>query len=70
MKITAREDFSKARIKKGFSINGLAAAMEVNASVVFYLEKGRGIRPQTAKKACTALGEPFEALFVIKDEAP
>lgn len=67
MKIKAREEFPAIRIKKGFSINGLARAMGVNASVVFGMEKGSSVYPSTSKKACTALGEPFETLFIIEE---
>lgn len=67
MKIVAKEAFQTVRVKKGFSINGLAREMRVNASVVFHMEKGGSVRPGTAKKACSALGENFELLFIIKD---
>lgn len=67
MKIKAKEGFAAMRIKKGFSINGLAKAMGVNASVAHCMEKGRSVHPSTAKKACTALGETFETLFVIEE---
>lgn len=68
MKIVAKAAFQTVRVKKGFSINGLAKEMQVNASVVFHMEKGGGVRPGTAKKACVALGESFELLFLIKDD--
>lgn len=54
MKIRARETFTDIRIRKGYSITGLAKAMKVNASVVFNMEKGRGVRPATARKASEA----------------
>ena len=68
MKIKARENFTDIRIRKGFSITGLAKAMKVNASVVFNMEKGRrGVRPATARKVCEALNEDFDTLFIIED---
>lgn len=67
MTIRAREDFNLTRIKKGFSITGLAKAMKVNPSVAFMVEKGHSIRPATAKKACDALQLSFEDLFIIED---
>ena len=67
MTIRAKEDFNLTRIKKGFSITGLAKAMKVNPSVAFMVEKGRAIRPATAKKACDALQMSFEDLFIIED---
>lgn len=67
MKIKAKETFTDIRIKKGYSITGLAKAMKVNASVVFKMEKGGGIRPSTAQKACEALNEDFDTLFIIED---
>ncbi len=67
MTIRAREDFSLTRIKKGFSITGLAKAMKVNPSVAFMVEKGHSIRPATAKKACDALRMKFEDLFIIEN---
>lgn len=67
MTIRAREDFSLTRIKKGFSITGLAKTMKVNPSVAFMVEKGHSIRPATAKKACDALQMKFEDLFIIEN---
>lgn len=67
MKIKAIENFKNIRIIKGYSIQGLARAMKVNASVVFCIEKGNAVRPATAKKACEALEEQFDNLFIIKD---
>ena len=67
MTIRAKEDFTLTRIKKGFPITGLAKAMKVNPSVTFRVEKGRSIRPATAKKACVALQMSFEDLFIIED---
>ena len=66
MKITAKESFEHTRIIKGYSIQGLARAMKVNASVAFNIEKGKSIRPETAKKACEALEAEFDELFNIK----
>ncbi len=68
MKVKARDTFSAIRIRKGYSIAGLAKEMGVNPSVAFNVEKGNNIRPATAKKACEALSEPFEALFIIKED--
>ena len=67
VQIKARTDFSEVRIKKGYSITGLAKAMKVNPSVVFHLEHGNSVRPATAKKVCEALNEPFENLFIIEN---
>ena len=67
MKITANENFKSLRIEKGYSIQGLAREMKVNASVVFKIEKGNPLRPATAKKACDALQEPFNKLFIIEE---
>lgn len=67
MTIKTREDFSLTRIRKGFSITGLAKAMKVNPSVAFMMEKGHTVRPATAKKACDALQMSFEDLFIIVD---
>lgn len=67
MKVKANENFKNIRILKGFSIQGLARAMNVNASVVFKIEKGKYLRPATAKKACEALEEPFNRLFIIEE---
>ena len=39
MKIRANESFKSIRILNGYSIQGLAKAMHVNASVVFNIEK-------------------------------
>ena len=68
MRITAKENFKRIRIIKGYSIQGLARKMDVNASVVFNIEKDKPIRPETAKKACEALEEEFDQLFIIKSE--
>ena len=65
MKIKAREAFTDIRIKKGYSLTGLAKVMKVNPSVIFKMEKGGGIRPATAQKACEALSEDFDTLFII-----
>lgn len=67
MKIKAKEEFKRIRVVKGYSIQALARAMKVNASVVFNIEHGNAVRPATAKKACTALEEAFEALFIIEN---
>ena len=67
MKVTANESFERMRIIKGYSIQGLARAMKVNASVVFNIEKGKPIRPETAKKACAALDAEFDQLFKISE---
>lgn len=67
MKIKAKESFKKIRTVKGFSITGLAKAMQVSSSVVFNMEAGRSVRPATAKKACKVLEEGFETLFIIND---
>lgn len=68
MKIQARAAFTTTRIHKGLSSTGLAEAMKVSTSVVHGIEHGRNVRPATAKKACEALNEPFEALFIIKED--
>lgn len=67
MKIRANESFKSIRILNGYSIQGLAKAMHVNASVVFNIEKGKYLRPATAKKTCEALEEPFNRLFIIEE---
>ena len=67
MKIRANGDFRKIRVVKGYSIQGLARAMNVNASVVFSIEHGNAVRPETAKKACSELEEAFETLFIITE---
>lgn len=67
MQVKAKESFKTIRITKGYSIQGLARVMGVNPSVVFSIEKGNAIRPATAKKACDALEEVFETLFIITD---
>lgn len=67
MRITAKETFKRTRAIKGYSIQGLAREMDVNASVVFNIEKGKPIRPETAKKACEALEEEFDQLFNITE---
>lgn len=67
MRIQARTTFITTRVHKGLSITGLAEAMKVSTSVVHGIEHGRNVRPATAKKACEALNEPFEALFIIKE---
>lgn len=63
----SKEDFCLTRIKKGFSITGLAKAMKVNPSVAFMVERGRSVRPATAKKVCDAMRLNFEDLFIIED---
>lgn len=68
MKIKAKKSFAKLRVKKGLSINQLAKLMEVNQSVVSKMERGLTIRPATARKACIALNESFETLFVIEEK--
>ena len=67
MKIKAKKEFKKIRVVKGYSIQALARAMNVNASVVFSIEHGNAVRPATAKKACIALEEAFETLFIITE---
>ena len=67
MRITAKETFKRVRAIKGYSIQGLAREMDVNASVVFNIEKGKPIRPETAKKVCEALEEEFDQLFIITE---
>lgn len=67
MKIKARETFMNIRIKHGFSITGLAKAMNVNPSVVYKMEHEGGVRPATAQKACESLNEDFDTLFIIED---
>lgn len=67
MQVKAKENFKTIRVTKGYSIQGLARVMGVNASVVFHIEKGNAIRPETAKKACIALEEAFDTLFIIRD---
>ncbi len=65
--VRAREDFPIIRIKRGYSLNELARRMGANPSVVYSIEKGKGVRPATAKKACDALQMSFEDLFIIED---
>ena len=67
MKIKAREAFTDIRIRKGYSITGLAKAMNVNPSVVYKMEHEGGVRPATAQKACESLNEDFDTLFIIED---
>lgn len=67
MKIKANEHFKSIRILNGYSIQGLARAMKVNASVITRIEQGKHLRPATAKKACEALEEPFNRLFIIEE---
>lgn len=67
MKVKAKEEFKKIRVVKGYSIRALARAMNVNASVVFNIEHGNAVRPATAQKACIALEEAFETLFIITE---
>lgn len=68
MKIKAKETFTSIRVHKGYSINGLARVMEVHPSVVWSIEKGNGLRPTTAKKACLVLGKEFDELFIIEND--
>lgn len=67
MVIKAKETFAECRIKKGYSITGLAERMQVNPSVVFNMEHGKNVRPATAQKACKALNDSFDSLFIIGD---
>ncbi len=67
LKITSHAAFKAIRAEKGFSITGLARAMQVSPSVVFNIEHGKNIRPATARKACEALGVTFDMLFTIAD---
>ena len=67
MKIKSHAAFKAIRAEKGFSITGLAKAMQVSPSVVFNIEHGKNIRPATARKACEVLGVTFETLFSIED---
>ena len=67
MVIKARKSFALCRVKKGYSITGLAKKMKVNPSVVFNMENGKNVRPATAKKACEALNEPMDTLFIIEN---
>lgn len=67
MKLIANKEFQTIRIKKGLSLSELANQMEVNVSVVSKMEKGRPVRPVTARKACVALNEAFETLFTIEN---
>lgn len=67
MKLIAKNELMTIRVKKGLSLTQLAKLMEVNVSVVFKMERQQPIRPATAQKACKALGEPFDNLFVIEN---
>ena len=67
MKIKSHAAFKAIRAEKGFSITGLAKAMQVSPSVVFNIEHGKSIRPATARKACEVLGVTFETLFSSED---
>lgn len=67
MVIKAKQTFTERRIKKGYSITGLAERMQVNPSVVFNMEHGKNVRPATAQKACKALNDSFDSLFIIED---
>ena len=67
MIVKAQKTFALCRIKKGYSITELAKQMEVNPSVVFNMEHGKNVRPATAQKACKALNDSFDSLFIIED---
>ena len=67
MKLTAKPIFTTIRVKKGYSINGLARDMGVNPATIVHLERQRPVRPMTARKACLCLGEDMEVLFDINN---
>ena len=67
MQIKAKKTFKEVRVKKGYSLTALAEAMNVSTSVVFNIESHKNVRPATARKACVALNEAFETLFIIEN---
>ncbi len=68
MRIVVTKDFVKIRISKGLSLTELANRMHVSSSVVYNMEQFNNVRPATAQKACKALGEPFNNLFIIVED--
>lgn len=71
VKIRAKKDFTIARVEKGFTLKGLANAINACESTISLLESGnRGTSPKTAKVICQVLNKNFNDIFeVIEKEA-
>lgn len=68
MFIIAKNELREYRIKAGYSVEGLAKAMGINAATVSYIEnKKRHPSPAYAQKICQALQKSFDEIFEIID---
>lgn len=69
MFIIAKKELREYRIKAGYSVEGLAKAIGINAATVSYIEnKKRHPSPAYAQKICQALQKSFDEVFEIVNE--
>lgn len=65
---TKTEDFSRFRVVSGLSLRKMSERTGLSVSAISKIERGmiQAVRPNTAKKICTALDKPFDELFTIE----
>lgn len=56
MSTTSRFDLARARVNAGLSVRRLAAACGVSRNTIDLLEKGRAVRPASAKLVADYFG--------------
>lgn len=60
------EALARARVLQGLTKVELGEKAGIPHSSIVRAEQGLGVNPKTATKLSTALGAPFESLFVIQ----
>ncbi|MPN41036.1 hypothetical protein SDC9_188576 [bioreactor metagenome] len=66
MFIIAKRELREHRIKAGYSVEGFANAIGINAATVSYIEnRKRHPSPAYAQRICQALHKSFDDIFEI-----
>jgi transcriptional regulator with XRE-family HTH domain len=70
MRVVAKDIFREIRIKKGFTIVSLAAAVGTTKQTIGQIERGiNGVGPENAKKIAEVLEVEFDEVFdLVKRE--
>lgn len=66
MKIYAKKNFKEIRMKKGYSIVGLAEKTEISKQALGQIERRiNGISPENSQKIISTLNTEFDSIFEL-----
>ncbi|MBQ1209153.1 MAG: helix-turn-helix domain-containing protein [Bacteroidales bacterium] len=63
--IFAKKELAEMRLRKGFTLELLAAQCNLTKFTLHKIENGRSVRPSNAAKVCKALECEFDDIFQI-----